>query len=87
MLELRHRKFIPEMAFEQFVGDESFGSVTLGVDKRNMVIGVADSLQLVCVSVVVRTAVNTNQENGDMDPREAEEIEFEFIHVSRFAIE
>lgn len=86
-LELGHRKLIAEMALEQFVGDESFWSVALGIDKGDMVIDVADSLQLVGMAMVVRASINTNQEDGDMDPREAEEIELELIHVGRFAIE
>jgi hypothetical protein len=74
-------------ALEQFVGDESFRSIALGIDKGDMVIDFADSLQLVCVAMVVRTSINTTQEDGDMDPREAEEIELELVHVGRFAIE
>jgi hypothetical protein len=75
------------MTLEQFVGDESFWSVALGIDKGDMVIYVTDSLQLIGMAMVVWASIDTNQENGDMDPREAEEIEFELIHIGRFAIE
>src|SRR5579871_6511317 len=86
LFEFTHRKVIAEMAFEQFVSNESFWSVTLGIDKGNMVIDVADSLQLIRMPMMMRTAINTNQKNCDMNPREAEEIEFKFIHVSSFTI-
>ena len=75
------------MTLEKFVCDESFRSVALRIDKGDVVIDLADSLQLIGVAMVVRASVNTNQEDCDMDPREAEKIEFELVHVSRFAIE
>lgn len=86
-LELGHGKLIAEMALEQFVSDESFWSVALGIDKRDMVIDVADSLQLIGMPMVVWASINPNQEDGDMHPGEAEEIELELIHVGRFAIQ
>ena len=86
-LELGHRNLVAEMPLEQLVGDESFWSVALRIDKGDVVIDLADSLQLIGMAMVVRASIDTNQEDCDMDPREAEEIEFEFVHVSRFAIE
>jgi hypothetical protein len=74
------------MPLEQLVGDESFRSVALRIDKGDVVINLANSLQLIGVTMVVRASINTNQEDCDMDPREAEEIEFKFVHVGRFAI-
>lgn len=65
-LKLGHGKLIAKMALEQFVGDESFWSVALGIDKGHMVIDVAYSLQLVRVSMMVRAAIDANQENCDM---------------------
>jgi hypothetical protein len=32
-------------------------------------------------------SVDTDQEDCDMDPREAEEIEFELVHIGGFPIE
>ena len=75
------------MPLEQLVGDETFRSVALRIDKGDMVIDLADSLQLIGMAMVVWTSIDTNQEDRDMDPREAEEIEFELVHVGRFSIE
>jgi hypothetical protein len=75
------------MPLQQLMGNESFWSVALRIDKGDVVIDFADSLQLIRVSMVVRASIDTNQEDCDMDPREAEEIEFELVHVGRFAIE
>ena len=69
------------------MGDETFRSVALRIDKGDMVIDLADSLQLIGMAMVVWTSIDTNQEDRDMDPREAEEIEFELVHVGRFSIE
>ena len=69
------------------MGDEPFRSVALRIDKRDMVVDLADSLQLIGMAMVVRASIDTNQEDRNVDPREAEEIEFELVHVGRFAIE
>ena len=75
------------MPLKQLVGDKSFRSVALRIDKGDVVIDLADSLQLIGMAMVVWTSIDTNQEDCDMDPREAEEIEFELVHVGRFAVE
>ena len=68
LLELSHRDVIAEMPLEQLVGHESFGSVALCIDKGDMVIDFADSLQLIGVAMVVGASVDTNEEDGDVDP-------------------
>lgn len=75
------------MPLEQFVGDKSFRSVALCIDKGDVVIDLADSLQLICMAMVMWASVDTDQEDCDMDPREAEEIEFELVHIGGFPIE
>lgn len=56
------------MPLEQLVGDESFWSVALRIDKRDVVIDLADSLQFIGVTMVVRASIDTNQEDCDMNP-------------------
>jgi len=75
------------MPLEQLVSDESFWSVALRIDKGDVVIDLAYSLQFIGMAMVVWASIDTNQEYCDMDPREAEEIEFELVHIGRFAIE
>ena len=86
-LELRHRNLVAEMPLQQLMRNESLRRVALRIDERDMMVDFADSLQFVGVAMMMRTSVHTDQEDGDVDPREAEKIELEFIHVGRFAIQ
>lgn len=58
--ELGHRQVIPEMALKQFVGDESLGHVALCSDEGDVWVDFADALELVGVSVVVETSVDSD---------------------------
>lgn len=52
-----------------------------------MVIHVADALQLIRMPVVMRTAINTDQENCHVRPRQPEQVQLELVHVCCFAVE
>ena len=75
------------MSFQQLMRHEPLRHIALRVDKGDVVIDVADALQLVGVPMVVRAPVHANQEDGHVSPRETEEVEFEFVHVCGFAVE
>lgn len=51
---------------------ESFWKVALCVNKRDMMIDVADSLELVRMSMMMGAAIYSYQEDSDMGPRETE---------------
>lgn len=67
--------------------DETLWGIALGINKRDMRINVANSLQLIGMTMVVRAPIDTDQENGDVNPIKAEKIELELVHVGRFAVE
>lgn len=75
------------MPLQQLMRNESLRRVTLSIDERDVMVDFADSLQFVGVAMMMRTSVHTNQEDGNMNPREAEEIELELVHVGGFAVE
>ena len=66
---------------------ESLRCVSLCIDERDVMVDVADALQLVGVTVVMRAAVHADQEDRHVRPGQAEEVEFEFVHVGCFAVE
>jgi hypothetical protein len=39
------------------------------------------------MAVVVWAAINTDQEDRDMDPGEAKEVKFELVHIGGLTIE
>ena len=87
LLKLLHRDVVAQMSLQELVGDKSFRSVTLGIDERDVVVDVTDTLQFVGMSMMVRTSIDADQKDGNVSPRQTEKIEFEFVHVSGFAVE
>lgn len=75
------------MSFQQLVCDKPLRGIALRIDKRHMMVDVADTLQLIGMSMMMWTSVDANQEDGDVRPREAQEIELELVHVGSFTIE
>lgn len=70
--ELRHGNIVAKMSLEQFVCDKSLWRISLCIYKGNVVVDFTDPLQLVCMAMVVRASVDTNQKDGHMNPREPE---------------
>lgn len=75
------------MSLQQFVRDESLWSVALRIHKRDVVIDIADALQLIRMAVMMWTSINTDQENSDMRPGQTEQIELKLIHVCCFTVQ
>jgi hypothetical protein len=75
------------MPFEQLVGDETLGSVALRIDKGDVVIDLADPLQLIGMAMMMRTSIDTDQEDCHMNPGKAQEIKLKLVHVGRFTIQ
>src|ERR1700760_2620022 len=67
--------------------DEALWTVTLCINEGDMVVHVADTLQLVRMPMVVRTAIHTNQKDGHMGPRKTQKIKLKFVHISGLAVE
>lgn len=85
--KLGHGHFIPQMPLQQLVRHQPLRHVAHGIHKRDVVVDLADALQLVGVPVVVRAAVDANQEDGDVRPRVAQQVELKLVHVRRLAVE
>ena len=64
------------MASKKSISDKGIVS-SRGVDE---LVDVADALQLVRVAMVVRAAIDTDEEDRDVSPGEAEKVELEFVH-------
>jgi len=82
-----HRDLIPQMPLQQLMRHEPLRTIALRINERDMMIHITDPLQLVRMTVMVRTAVYTDQENCDVRPAQAEKVEFKFIHIGCFAVE
>ena len=75
------------MALQQLMGNKPLRRVTLRIHKANMMIHVADALQLVRVAVMVRTPIHADQEDRHVRPRQAQQVQLELVHVGGFAVQ
>ena len=75
------------MPLQQFMRDIALRSIALSVHKRHMMIDIADSLQLVRMSMVMRAPVDADEEDCDVRPRQPQQVQLELIHICRFSIE
>jgi hypothetical protein len=87
LFELRHGDLVAKMPLQELVCNEALGSVSLCIHKRHVMVHLTYPLQLVGMAMMVRAPIDTDQEDGDMDPREAEDVKFELVHISGFSIE
>jgi len=69
-----HRNLITKMSLKQLMSDKSLRCIALCVNKRDVVIDLADSLQLIGMAMMMWASINTDQEDRDMDPRETEKL-------------
>jgi hypothetical protein len=89
------------MPLEKLVSYKAFGTVALSIDKAdvtdnwltnvcfrrpNLLIDIADPLQLVGMSMVMRTSIYADQEDGKMSPIKTKQFELEFVHCLQWSV-
>lgn len=87
LLKLGHGYVVAEMSLKELVGDESLGRVSLRVDERDVVVDLADPLQLIRVAMVMWASIDTNEENSNVYPRKTQQVELKLVHICCLAIE
>lgn len=75
------------MPLKQLMRNKPLRRISLRIHKTNMMIHLANPLQLIGMAMMVWTPIHANQENSDMHPGETEQVEFKFVHVCCFAVE
>lgn len=56
------------MPFQQLVRDITLREIPLRIDERDMVIDITNALQLIRMTMVMRTPIDSDQENRNVRP-------------------